>query len=85
MNRRRFFRYVGFIVVGSGAAGLLRERLSQPDSLRVASSRPELWGDGLHNDGPGLQALIDGEEVFHRGLNRVVRGPMLPDGQYAVL
>lgn len=51
-TRRQFFKLT------AGAAALT----AMPD-LTLASDVPVIWADGVHDDGPGLSALLRGEVV----------------------
>jgi hypothetical protein len=71
MGRRTFLKGVGVLGAFAVMPGTLARMLSWPQ-------RPILWGDGVHDDAPGLQALVDGRDVD-------VRDPatrMLDDGTF---
>jgi hypothetical protein len=52
-TRRGFFR----LAVGAAAVAAL------PVPFKAAADVPMIWADGIHNDAPGLNALIRGEVV----------------------
>jgi hypothetical protein len=56
MNRRDFLKTM------AGAAGVV---IAPGIVSRAAAwvTVPTIYGDGIHDDAPGLQALIDGKEV----------------------
>lgn len=87
IDRRTFLRNSSLIAAGVVAAGQLDllERMTWTRRLWPGWS-PTLWGDGVHNDTPGLQALIDGREVYVHGLRRAVRGLLvdIPQGTYRI-
>lgn len=86
MRRRRFLRTLGAALaiagIAVGPAALILGKKETPFSLGI----PKLWGDGVHDDSPALQALIDGKSVEYRG--RVIGGPKqvvhLPPGNYFI-
>lgn len=52
-TRRGFFR------LAAGAVALA----SVPGLLKANGNVPTIWADGIHNDAPGLNALIRGDVV----------------------
>jgi hypothetical protein len=52
-TRRGFFR----LAAGAAAVAAL------PVSFKAAADVPMIWADGIHNDAPGLNALIRGDAV----------------------
>lgn len=68
ITRRRFLQGVAAL-----AAVVVLPKLPLPE---LGPTVPILYGDGVHDDSPGLQALINGEPVDKR--DNASR--MLPDG-----
>lgn len=76
VDRRTFLKSAG---AGLGALMIAPGLLSRMTSWNTA---PTLYGDGIHDDTPGLQALIDGEPVnvrdpamrFENGVVYLTRG-----------
>jgi hypothetical protein len=63
MNRRLFLKWLGAVSAGVLAADQLElvEKLThERRSFLSAPVYPTLWGDGVHDDGPALQASLDG-------------------------
>jgi hypothetical protein len=58
------------------------------DAFIKFASLPEVWGDGLHDDTAGLQAMLDGRPYLFRGVYHAARPDsdmiFLPEGTFRV-
>lgn len=68
MNRRQFLCW-------SAAASAL----AFVDPVKIIAPVPQIWGDGVHDDAPGINALLRGEpcEIMNRKACRVEGGKVL--------
>lgn len=75
MDRRAFLRNAGLLAAGVVAANQLEvvERLGWRRRFFSLWAAPTLWGDGVHDDAPALNALFRGEKINDRtgGMVRV--------------
>lgn len=77
MNRRTFLKMSGGVAVVVAAPSWLK---------RLAESVPILYGDGVHDDQPALQALLDGKVIEDRtgSTRRIGDVVYLASGSYRV-
>lgn len=66
MERRTWLRRAAIIAAGAVAADQLEllDRLAPRRLFAAWPALPTLWGDGVHDDWPALQAAVDGRPYW---------------------
>lgn len=73
MDRRGFLKSILALGVAPAVvrAGSLMPVVQTASGLLIPAAAVILWGDGVHNDQPGLQALLNGERVIRQDGSQV--------------
>lgn len=66
MTTRRDF-LTGTLAVAAAAALPVVAMAGGDDAITTHWSQPILFGDGVHDDGPAIRAMLRGEPVIHKG------------------
>ena len=64
LTRREFLRGMGGILAAGVAPAFIGADVLMPVKKILLPDTPILWGDGIHDDAPALQAFIRGERVL---------------------
>lgn len=64
LTRREFLRGMGGILAAGVAPAFIGADVLMPVKKILLPPTTILWGDGVHDDAPALQAFINGERVL---------------------